>query len=86
MAATTLSHALADCLESLKVGIQLEACLDKYPVYRERLRPLLEVAQRLDAPQPDPRPSAHFLANLETILTTESNRNQKGGEVNRKRH
>ncbi len=81
MAAITLSHALADCLESLKVGIQLEACLDKYPEYRERLRPLLEVAQRLETPQADPKPSAHFLTDLETILTTESNRSPKGGEV-----
>ena len=85
MAAITLSHALADCLESLRVGVPLEACLDKYPEYRERLRPLLEVAQRLETPQPDPKPSAHFLANLETTLTTKQNRSQKGGEVNRKR-
>jgi hypothetical protein len=69
----------------MRMGVPMEACLDKYPEHRERLRPLLEVAQRLETPQPDPKPSAHFLANLETILTTESNRTPKGGEVNRKR-
>ena len=72
MATITLSHALADCLEFMRQGETLEACLDRYPQYRDRLRPLLEVAQALESCGPDPKPSAHFLANLETtILTTE---------------
>ena len=84
MATITLSHALADCLEFMRQGETLEACLDRYPQYGDRLRPLLEVAQALESCGPDPKPSAHFLANLETtILTTEPNQTQKGGEVHR---
>ena len=79
MATITLSHALADCLEFMRQGERLEECLDRYPQYRDRLRPLLEVAQALESCGPDPKPSAHFLANLEmTILTTEPRSDPEG--------
>lgn len=71
MATTTLSRALADCMEFLREGESLEACLQRYPEYRERLRPLLEVARALEARQPDPKPSLYFLVELKSKLTRE---------------
>lgn len=81
MATTTLSHALADCLDSLREGEPLEACLNRYPQHRETLRPLLEIAQALAAHQHEPSLSPYFLAELEMKLTTKANKNPKGGEA-----
>ncbi len=69
MAISSLSHALADCLEFLQEGESLEACLERYPEHRERLRPLLEVAQTLQVEQPEVAPSRHFLNELKSKLT-----------------
>ena len=68
LATTTLSHALADCMEFLREGESLEACLQRYPEYRERLRPLLEIAQALEDRQPEVAPSPYFLIELKSKL------------------
>ncbi len=86
MAAITLSHALAECLEFLQEGESLEACLDKYPEHRETLRPLLAVAQALRDQQVTAAPSAHFLVELKSKVTRASSKYRKGGEADRKRH
>ncbi len=69
LATTTLSHALADCMEFLREGKSLKACLQRYPEYRERLRPLLEIAQALEGRQPEVAPSPYFLTELKSKLT-----------------
>ena len=71
LATTTLSHALADCMEFLREGESLEACLQRYPKYRERLRPLLEIAQALEDRQSQVAPSPYFLNELKLKLTRE---------------
>jgi hypothetical protein len=71
LATTTLSRALADCMEFLREGESMEACLERYPEYRERLRPLLEIAEALQGEQPEVAPSPHFLIELKSKLTRE---------------
>ena len=71
MATTTLSGALADCMEFLREGEPMEACLQRYPEYRERLRPLLEIAQALGDRQPEVAPSPYFLVELKSKLARE---------------
>jgi len=70
-------------MELLREGESLEACLERYPEYRERLRPLLEIAQTLEGRQPEVAPSPYFLVELKSMLTRE--KNTKGGEAHRKR-
>ncbi len=86
MATITLSHALADCLDALREGKSLKACLDRYPEHRERLRPLLEVAQTLhrEKYQEEAAPSPYFVVDLKSILTEEMSKNRKGGGEYRK--
>ena len=87
MATITLSHALADCLDALQDGESLKACLNRYPEHRERLRPLLEVAQTLhrEEYQAEATPSPDFVVDLKSILTEEMSKNRKGGGAHRKR-
>lgn len=82
MATTTLSRALADCMECLREGESVEACLKRYPEQREELRPLLKIAQALRDHQPEVAPSPYFLTDLKSKLITEKG---KGGEAGRKR-
>jgi hypothetical protein len=56
-------------MELLREGESLEACLERYPEHRERLRPLLEIAQALQGWQPDIAPSPYFLVELKSKLT-----------------
>ncbi len=88
MATITLSHALAACLDALREGKSLKACLDRYPEHRERLRPLLEVAQTLhrEKYQEEAAPSPYFVVDLKSILTEQMSKNRKGGGEYRKRH
>ena len=81
MASTTLSHALVKCLEALEDGETLEHCVDKYPQYRESLRPLLKVALALRAAQPTGQPSPYFVIRLKEQLTRNQSRTAKGGEA-----
>lgn len=85
MATTTLSRALAECLECLQEGESLEACLDKHPEHRESLRPLLEIAKTLRDHQARAAPSPYFIVQLKSKLTKGSSKNRKGGEAHRKR-
>ncbi len=87
MAPITLSRALADCLDALREGESLKACLNRYPEHRERLRPLLEVAQTLhrEERQEEATPSPHFVVKLKSILTEEMSNSRKGGGAHRKR-
>ncbi len=86
MATITLSHALADCLDSIREGESLKACLNRYPEHRERLRPLLEVAQTLhrEECQEEATPSPDFVVDLKSILTEEMSKSRKGGGAYRK--
>ncbi len=88
MATITLSHALADCLDVMQEGESLKACLNRYPEHRERLRPLLEVAQTLhrEEYQEKATPSPGFVVDLKSILKDEMSKNRKGGGEYRKRH
>ncbi len=85
MATITLSHALADCLDAIQEGESLEACLDRYPEHRERLRPLLEVAQTLhrEKYQKEAAPSPYFVVDLKSILTEQISKSRKGGGAHR---
>jgi len=87
LATITLSHALADCLDALREGESLKACLNRYPEHRERLRPLLEVAETLhrEEYQAEAAPSPGFVGDLKSILTEEMSKNRKGGGAHRKR-
>ena len=58
-------------MEFMREGDSMEACLKRYPEYRERLRPLLEIAQALQGQQPEVAPSPHFLIELKSKLTRE---------------
>ncbi len=58
-------------MELLREGESLEACLKRYPKYRDRLRPLLEIAQALEDGRPEVAPSAYFLTELKSKLTRE---------------
>jgi hypothetical protein len=40
----SIVEALADCLETMRQGSDLDVALEKYPEYRTQLRALLEVA------------------------------------------
>ena len=60
--------ALAECLEALEGGADLEACLTRWPEHAENLRPLLEFrAQLLASDVPTPPPAA-FQAGREALL------------------
>jgi len=58
-------------MEFLREGESLEACLQRYPEYQERLRPLLEIAQALEDRQPEVAPSPYFLVELKSKLIRE---------------
>jgi len=58
-------------MELLREGEPLQACLERHPEHRERLRPLLEIAQALQGQQPEVAPSPHFLTELKSKLTRE---------------
>ena len=85
MANITLSHALADCLDAMQDGESLNACLNRYPEHRERLRPLLEVAQTLhrEKSQEEAAPSPYFVVDLKSILKEQMSKNRKGGGAHR---
>jgi hypothetical protein len=84
LATTTLSHALAECLDCLREGESISACLDRYPEHRSSLRPLLEVAKLLQEHQPAAAPSPFFIVSLKAKLEKANNK-RKGGEADRKR-
>ncbi len=56
----SIVEALADCLEAMRRGEQMEACLEMYPEYRAELKPLLEVASLIAPLPPEIVPSPIF--------------------------
>lgn len=53
-------QALADCLETVRRGADLEASLRRYPQYRTQLRALLEVVAVIRPLPEDVAPSPSF--------------------------
>ena len=53
-------EALADCLETMRRGADLEAVLERYPEYRLQLKALLEVAALIRPLPEDVVPSPLF--------------------------
>ena len=85
LAPVSLSRALADCVEAIEGGEQLERCLERHPQYREHLRPLLEVAQTLRGNRPEAQPSPYFIIDLKERLTRTPGERPKGDEAGRKK-
>ena len=56
----SIVEALADCLEAMRRGEQMEACLEMYPRYRGDLKPLLQVASLITPLPPEIAPSPIF--------------------------
>lgn len=56
----SIIEALADCLEAMRGGAEMEACLAMYPEYRAELRPLLQIASLLRPLPPEIAPSPVF--------------------------
>jgi len=56
----SIIEALADCLEAMRGGVEMEACLAMYPEYRAELRPLLQIASLLRPLPPEIAPSPVF--------------------------
>jgi hypothetical protein len=53
----SIVEALADCLETMRRGSDLDVALEKYPEYRAQLRALLEVVSLIRPLAADVTPS-----------------------------
>ncbi len=56
----SIVEALADCLEAMRGGVQMETCLSMYPEHRVELRPLLQIVGLLRPLPPEIVPSPIF--------------------------
>jgi len=56
----SIVEALADCLEAMRRGAEMEACLAMYREYRAELTPLLQIASLLRPLPPEITPSPVF--------------------------
>ena len=56
----SIVEALADCLETMRRGPDLESCLERYPEYRTQLQALLAVASLIRPLPEDVVPSPDF--------------------------
>jgi hypothetical protein len=56
----SIVEALANCLESMRQGMEMEACLAMYREYRAELTPLLQIASLLRPLPPEIAPSPVF--------------------------
>ena len=80
MNTTTLSRALAECLDALAQGDQsLESCLERYPRYREELRSLLQVALALREARKAKQPPPTFIDDLKQRLIEARRKDLKDG-------
>lgn len=79
----TLVLALADCLEALEEDSEsLEACIAKYPDYREELDILLTLAVILRRGPAESEPGDSFLEDLRSRLMKEPTTDgARGGET-----
>ena len=62
-----LIKILDDCIEQVKKGDTIDACLDKYPAMRERLEPLLRTAISISS-IPKVQPTKEFIRISNTRL------------------
>lgn len=68
---TTLQDRLAECLEIIENGEDLDIALDRFPGWKAELRPLVETAVALHRVAPSPPPE-NFRANLRYRLVNEA--------------
>lgn len=68
----SIVEALADCLEAMRRGEAMEACLTTYPHYQEELRALLKVAAMIRPLPPEAVPSALFRQETRSRLVERS--------------
>jgi hypothetical protein len=61
-------QALADCLESLRQGADLDRALESYPEHRSQLKALLEVASLIHPLAEDVAPSPALLEDIRALL------------------
>ncbi|GEM_PF-1006386 len=74
-----IEDILVECLEDIKAGrSSLEECLDRHPLLRERLEPLLRIALDIREP-PDLKPSPHFKTKARVWLMDEISLRQSAG-------
>jgi hypothetical protein len=60
-----LEHILDICIDQLKQGKTVEECLQQFPQYADKLRPMLQLAQGLEQmPKPEPSPAYMLSAAL----------------------
>ena len=63
-----LAAALDDCLSSMRAGVDLQACLKRYPELADELRPLLQVATDIGAVRtPTPADAARMAGRQRTL-------------------
>ena len=63
-----LAAALDDCLSSMRAGVDLQACLMRYPERADELRPLLQMATDIGAVRTPAPPDATRLAGRQRML------------------
>lgn len=68
----SIVEALADCLEAMRRGEDMEACLAVYPHYREELKALLEIAAMIRPLPPETVPSPAFRRDTRSRLLERS--------------
>jgi hypothetical protein len=64
----SIVEALADCLETMRQGSDLDVALKKYPEYRAQLRALLEVASLIRPLAAEVTPSPSLREAIRTRL------------------
>jgi hypothetical protein len=64
----SIVEALADCLETMRQGWDLDVALEKYPEYRAQLRALLEVASLIHPLAADVTPSPSLRRSIRARL------------------
>lgn len=73
-------EALADCLEAMRQGEDMEVCLAMYAQYRAELTPLLQIASLLRPLPPEISPSFAFKERTK-VQILEGRRAQEGSSL-----
>ncbi|MGD0114953.1 MAG: hypothetical protein ABSC13_02970 [Dehalococcoidia bacterium] len=73
-------EALADCLEAMRQGEDMEICLVMYPQYRTELTALLQIASLLRPLPPEIAPSFAFKERTK-VQILEGRRGQEGSSL-----
>ena len=66
----SIVEALADCLEAMRRGEEMEVCLEMYAEYRAELKPLLQIASLLRPLPPEIKPSSVFRESTRVRILT----------------